>query len=103
MRPLEGHRGGRRDGIVTIRLREPDPDFLYKLALTLASSCRPARPPKARAPVPGTGPYRIAEHSPERRVRLVRNRHFKEWSKAAQPEGIPDEIVVASGAPPTHS
>ncbi len=45
-------------------------------------------------PVPGTGPYRIAQYQPERRIRLVRNRHFRVWSKAAQPEGFPDEIVL---------
>ena len=54
------------------------------------------RPPNAQTPIPGTGPYRIAEYTPLRRVRLVRNPHFEEWSKEAQPEGVPDEILVDS-------
>ena len=41
----------------------------------------------------GTGPYRIAEYNPNGGIRLVRNRHFEVWSNAAQPEGVPDEIV----------
>jgi peptide/nickel transport system substrate-binding protein len=81
-------------GIVTIRLRAPDPDFLYKLALPYASVVPTGTPATGERPVPGTGPYRIAEYNPNRRVRLVRNRHFRAWSKAAQPEGIPDEIVL---------
>ena len=84
-------------GIVTIRLRAPDPDFLYKLALPFASVVPPGTPATDKTPLPGTGPYRIAEYKPKRRVRLVRNRHFKAWSKAAQPDGIPDEIVLELG------
>jgi peptide/nickel transport system substrate-binding protein len=79
-------------GIVTIRLRAPDPDFLYKLALPFASVVPTGTPAAGKRPVPGTGPYRI-EYT-NRRIRLVRNRHFRVWSKAAQPEGIPDEIVL---------
>ena len=84
-------------GIVTIRLRAPDPEFLYKLALPFASVVPTGTPATGERPVPGTGPYRIAEYTPNRRVRLVRNPHFKVWSKAAQPEGIPDEIVLELG------
>ena len=40
-------------------------------------------------PIPGTSPYVIAEYDPNRRVRLVRNRHFEVWSKAVQPAGNP--------------
>jgi YVTN family beta-propeller protein len=83
-------------GIVTIRLRAPDPDFLYKLALPFASVVPIGTPAAGKRPVPGTGPYRIAEYT-DRRVRLVRNRHFRVLSKAAQPEGIPDEIVLELG------
>jgi YVTN family beta-propeller protein len=81
-------------GIVTIRLRAPDPDFLYKLALPFASVVPTGTPAAGNRPLPGTGPYRIAEYT-NRRIRLVRNRHFRVWSKVAQPEGIPDEIVLA--------
>ena len=81
-------------GIVTIRLRAADPEFLYKLALPFASIVPTGTPATGERPVLGTGPYQIAEYKPNRRVRLVRNPHFKVWSKAAQPEGIPNEIVV---------
>jgi YVTN family beta-propeller protein len=81
-----------RSGIVTIRLRAPDAEFLSKLALPFASVV-PVGTPVRDAPVLGTGPYRVAEYTTERHVRLIRNPHFEEWSKAAQPAGIPDEIV----------
>jgi YVTN family beta-propeller protein len=86
-------------GMVTIRLRAPDPDFLYKLALPFASVVPAGTPATGNRPVPGTGPYRIAEYT-NRRLRLVRNRHFRVWSKAAQPEGVPDKIVLELGGTP---
>jgi peptide/nickel transport system substrate-binding protein len=81
-------------GSVTIRLRAPDPDFLNKLAMPWASIVPTGTPARGKTPIPGTGPYWIAEYEPGRRLRLVRNRHFRVWSKAAQPEGIPDEILL---------
>ena len=36
-------------------------------------------------------------YNPNRQLRLVRNPHFKEWSKAAQPAGYPDEITYSFG------
>lgn len=81
-------------GMITFHLSAPDPDFLYKLAFTFAAavpagmSLQEAR----RRPLPGTGPYRIASFT-RHSVRLVRNRYFREYSEAAQPEGFPDEIV----------
>jgi YVTN family beta-propeller protein len=78
---------------VTIRLTEPDAEFLHKLALPLASVV-PARTPRRvareHAP-PGTGPYRIASVSRDE-IRLVRNPHFRVWSSDARPDGYPDEI-----------
>lgn len=84
-------------GVVTIRLRAPDPDFLYKLALPFASIVPTGTPVTGDRPVLGTGPYRIASYNPETQVRLVRNRHFRMWSKAAQPEAAVDEIVLELG------
>ena len=85
-----------RAGTVTFRLTRPDPEFLYKLALPFAFVV-PAGTPTEGGPVPGTGPYRIASYEPRRRVRLTRNAHFRVWSRAAQPEGIVDEVVLALG------
>jgi YVTN family beta-propeller protein len=81
-------------GTVTIRLAEPDPEFLYKLALPLASLI-PAGTPLRAAPgraIPGTGPYRLASFRVGREIRLVRNEHFRVWSTEARPDGFPDEI-----------
>jgi YVTN family beta-propeller protein len=79
---------------VTFRLREPDPDFLYKLALPLAFVVPSGTPLPGARPVPGTGPYRIERYERGRLIRLVRNPHFRAWSSAAQPQGIPDVIEL---------
>ena len=86
-------------GTIVIRLQEPDPDLLYKLALPYASllprSIGPALP--AKVPVPATGPYRYAEIGAGT-TRLVRNPRFRSWSPTARPDGYPDEILVRFGA-----
>jgi YVTN family beta-propeller protein len=79
---------------VTFRLREPDPEFLYKLALPLAFVVPSGTPLSGQRPVPGTGPYRIERYERGQLIRFVRNRHFRAWSSAAQPQGIPDAIEV---------
>ena len=48
-------------------------------------------------PLPATGPYMIASYHPNRELRFVRNPYFREWSKAAQPDGYPDTIVLEIG------
>jgi peptide/nickel transport system substrate-binding protein len=89
---------------VTFHLVAPDPEFLYKLALQFAYVV-PADTPLKEArtqPLPATGPYVIASYRPEH-VTLVRNPHFHEWSRAAQPDGYPDEIVFESGGTPDRA
>jgi YVTN family beta-propeller protein len=78
--------------MVTFHLRAPDPEFLYKLALPLATIVPASTPAVGEHPVPGSGPYRIERYEPKRLLRLVRNPHFRVWSRAAQPEGNPDTI-----------
>ena len=87
---------------VTFHLVAPDPDFLAKLALPFAYVLPAGTPARAAGtrPLPATGPYVIASYRPGHKLRLVRNSHFHEWSKAAQPDGYPDEIVVAIGDTP---
>jgi YVTN family beta-propeller protein len=78
---------------VVFHLTRPDPEFLFKLAYVFTAPVPPGTPwteMKTR-PFPGTGPYRIAEAT-SREMRLVRNPFFHEWSRAAQPQGNPDEI-----------
>ena len=84
---------------IAFRLVAPDPEFLYKLALPSSYVVPVGTPahPASKPPLPGTGPYMIASYRPKHLLRLVRNPHFHEWSKAAQPDGYPDEIVVRIG------
>jgi peptide/nickel transport system substrate-binding protein len=56
----------------------------------------------ARQPVPSTGPYQVAQFIPGRRLLLVRNRRFREWSRAAQPDGYPDRIDIRMDDNPSH-
>jgi len=87
---------------VTFRLARPDPDFLYKLALPFAYVLPGATPAHdlGSAPLPTTGPYRIASYRPGHELRLVRNSSFHEWSQAAQPDGYADAIVWRLGIQP---
>ena len=86
---------------VTFHLRAPNPDFLS----SLTSPPQPARGtpwhPVTSTPIPGTGPYVIAEASSSRIV-WARNARFHEWSRAAQPAGNPDRIVLRFGLEPAR-
>jgi len=83
---------------VTFHLTKGDPEFLDKLAMPFAFVL-PADTPAKNVNIPpaGTGPYKWAEYAPQKQMRVVRNPFFKEWSKDAQPEGLPDEIVQKFG------
>jgi peptide/nickel transport system substrate-binding protein len=88
-------------GTVTLHLRQPDPELLYKLALPAAYPVprRVSMTKPARLGVPGTGPYMIQSYK-HSQVTLVRNPRFREWSAAAQPDGYPGRIILHdSGAP----
>jgi peptide/nickel transport system substrate-binding protein len=81
---------------VTFHLTAPDADFLSKLTLPFAYAAPAGTPaPSATADhaVPGTGPYMIVGYRRNKSLRLVRNRHFREWSADAQPGGYPDRLV----------
>ena len=84
---------------VTFHLRTPDPDFLHKLALPYAYAVPAATAARdvGTHPLPATGPYMIARFRPRRELTLVRNPRFREWSKAAQPDGYPDRITLRLG------
>jgi YVTN family beta-propeller protein len=92
-----------RAGTLTIHLTRPDPEFLYKLAQTLASVVprgTPLRPARAK-PIPTVGPYRVAVIHPDREIRLVRNKYFRVWSADARPDAYPDEIRFHLSDSPT--
>ena len=93
-----------RTGVVTFRLSQPDPDFLYKLTISYAYVLPEATPEQqARMPLPATGPYMITRYTAGRELRLVRNPYFHEWSAAAQPAGFPDRITIPLGLSPAQA
>lgn len=84
---------------VTINLTAADPEFPYKLAVPHASVVPKDSPAKdaGTKPLPTTGPYMAASYDPNRALKLVRNPHFKEWSRDAEPQGYPDRIDYTFG------
>jgi YVTN family beta-propeller protein len=85
-----------RAGTVVLHLTRRDPELLFKLAVGGAPPVPPGTPRAelSARPVPGTGPYRVADFVPGRRLVLVRNERFREWSRAAQPDGYADRLDI---------
>jgi YVTN family beta-propeller protein len=96
---LQGVTGDNTTRRLTVRLSEPDPDFLAKLAYFVAPA--PAGSPLIdvgmHATIPGTGPYVVSEIRPDG-LTLSRNPYFHQWSFAAQPYPYPDQIRVQEAA-----
>ena len=64
------------------------------MALPYVTPVPPGTPMTMSPPgVPGTGPYAVAEFTPQRSLRLERNPHFRSWSGAARPPAYPDAIT----------
>ncbi|WP_395019854.1 ABC transporter substrate-binding protein [Dongia sp.] len=84
---------------VTLHLTQPDAEIYYKLAVPHAVILPADSPAKdvGTAPLPGTGAYMIESYDPNKQLKIVRNPHFKEWSKDAQPDGYPDVVVMDFG------
>lgn len=84
-----------RSRTVEIRLRHPDPSFLANLALP-SGAVLPATTPRhaVERPIPGTGPYRVAQITRGRRVVLVRNPHFRPSEDGARRAGFADRVEV---------
>jgi peptide/nickel transport system substrate-binding protein len=94
-----GVSGDEAAGTVTLNLVAADAEILFKLAVPHASIL-PADASAADSgttPIPGTGAYMIESYDPNKQLKIVRNPHFKEWSKEAQPDGYPDEVVYDFG------
>ncbi|MBB2190986.1 ABC transporter substrate-binding protein [Gluconacetobacter azotocaptans] len=86
---------------VVFHLRDPDAEFLQKLAFPHASIL-PADLPDhdlGNVPAPTTGPYRFASYDPDRGAKLERNPYFRVWSADAQPDGYADHITYDFGLP----
>jgi peptide/nickel transport system substrate-binding protein len=83
---------------VTFHLARPDSEFLYQLSMPFAFILPASTPAKnLNIPPPGTGPYKWVQYAPNKQMKIVRNPFFKEWSKDAQPDGLPDQIVQKFG------
>ena len=89
-------------GTVTFHFTSPDPELLYQLALWDAVAVPAGTPDHdvGQHPIPATGPYEVANVT-AREWRLVRNPYFHVWSRAARPDGYPDQIIVKIGASPS--
>ena len=80
---------------VTFNLTEPDPEFPYRLANSVAYPVPDKGVPMNEVvdgAFPGTGPYTVTEVT-ENEVRLERNPYFEVWDAAVRPDGYPNEIV----------
>jgi peptide/nickel transport system substrate-binding protein len=82
-------------GRITFHLQHPDPDFLAKLAMPIAAAvpASVSRRDSRTHPLPATGSYEITQYQPGQGATLIRNPHFRQWSRDAQPAGYPDRIV----------
>ena len=79
---------------VVFHLVRANPWFLDLLAGWLNFVVLPASTPDREVSAfPATGPYRIERFVPRKRLVLVRNPRFRQWSAVAQPAGFPDRIV----------
>lgn len=86
-------------GTVTINLKAPDAEILYKLAVPHASVLPKDAPAEdaGTKPIAGTGAYMFESYDPNKTLVLKRNPNFTEWNRAAQPEGYPDQITMQFG------
>ena len=84
---------------LTVHLTAPDPEFLDKVALPFSDAVPKTAPNKdiGTNPLPATGPYMFKSYVPGQSITLVRNPQFHQWSKDAQPQGYPNEIVWQLG------
>ena len=84
---------------LTINLTAPDPEIMDQLSLPFAYAVPANTSTKLTGNnvPPGTGPYMWKSYNPNTEAVLVRNPYFKVWSKVAQPDGNPNEIVEKYG------
>jgi YVTN family beta-propeller protein len=82
--------------MVTFHLSRPDPRFLEVLDMLVPTPQGTPLTDVGVKPVPGTGPYAIADFLPGSRLTFGRNRYFSTWTPA-RPDGYPDEIDLVMG------
>lgn len=97
---LRGISADRRTGELRVRLVDPDPAFLFKLAAPVAAPVPEATPVEdsSRRPPPGVGSYRLA--GPRSGIAFVLERR-RDFRLPGVPEGNLDEIAgrVVRGPP----
>lgn len=89
---------------IEFHLTRPDATFLFVLALQFSSAIpkgTPLRDMTTEGLVPGTGPYMFKEYVPLRRITIVRNPNFKQWTDAV-PNGYIDGVNVQLGVDPEN-
>jgi peptide/nickel transport system substrate-binding protein len=98
----EGIEADDEGGTIAFHLVASDPEFLDKLALSVAYPVPPSTPDEQQPHdgVPGTGPYMLESPMTDEGVILIRNPHFNTWSSAAQPDGYVDRIEWSFGVEP---
>lgn len=84
---------------VVFNLIKPDAEFLDQLAVPFGSILPANTPGKDQGdtPIPGTGAYTFASYNPNSALVMKRNKYFKVWSSAAQPQGYPNTIEMTFG------
>jgi peptide/nickel transport system substrate-binding protein len=84
---------------VVVHLIKSDSEFLDQLAVPFGSILPASTPGKDQGdvPIPGTGAYTFSKYNPTTGLTMVRNKYFKVWSAAAQPQGYPDTIEETFG------
>lgn len=89
---------------ITFHLSRPEPEWPQKLALPPAALLPPSVGTEEIGSdvsrLAGTGPYRWASYAPGRGLVLTRNRFFRTWAPAAQPDGYVERIVQRFGLSP---
>jgi peptide/nickel transport system substrate-binding protein len=88
---------GRR---LVIHLREAHPDLVFRLAMPFFCPIPVQLPhdPTAVDHLPGSGPYYVAAHVPNRKIVLARNRFYRGW-RAHRPA----RIAVSIGGDPEQN
>jgi peptide/nickel transport system substrate-binding protein len=79
-------------GTIVFHLRRPEAEFLSDLSFLVPIPEGTPDHDLGTRPVPSTGPYKIETYVPGRALTLVRNPYFRVRSRAARPDGFPDEI-----------
>src|SRR3954451_13223985 len=78
-------------GTVTFHLARANPSFLRLLTLPFYDLLPAGTPARDHRVLPATGPYKISDYEPGRRVTLVRNQWFR--PREGRPDGYPDSII----------